>query len=103
MDGAGRGLPPHFAEIQLDPLGKVFSRPMLPALIALNPRATNRNSVKVKGGHQILIDRRKWLCKIKFNFAGKMKSDKISNHEAKRWTRKKELCKPKLGRDVTFR
>jgi len=47
MDGAGRGLPPYYAETRLDPLGKVSSRPMLPALIALNPRATNRDSVKV--------------------------------------------------------
>jgi hypothetical protein len=46
MDGAGRGLPPYYAETRLDPLRKVSSRPMLPALIALNPRATNKDSIK---------------------------------------------------------
>jgi hypothetical protein len=33
------------------------SRPMLPALIALNPRTTNKNSLKVKGG-RTLLDKR---------------------------------------------
>ncbi|MBM4330500.1 MAG: hypothetical protein FJ117_04605 [Deltaproteobacteria bacterium] len=37
MDGAEKGNRPHFAETKLDAARKVFSRPMLPALIVLNP------------------------------------------------------------------
>ncbi|MDI6755423.1 MAG: hypothetical protein QME78_13645 [Thermodesulfobacteriota bacterium] len=35
MDGAGKFTPPHFTETKLEALSKVFSRPMLPALIVL--------------------------------------------------------------------
>ena len=37
MDGAGKCTPPHFAETKLEAGEGVFSRPMLPTLIVLNP------------------------------------------------------------------
>jgi hypothetical protein len=48
--GAGKDTPPHSAEARLDPMREASSRPMLPALIAPNPRTTNKDSLKVKGG-----------------------------------------------------
>ncbi|MDI6753668.1 MAG: hypothetical protein QME78_04650 [Thermodesulfobacteriota bacterium] len=37
MGGAGKCNPPHFTETRLEAVSKVFSRPMLPALIVLAP------------------------------------------------------------------
>ena len=37
MDGTGKCIPSHFEETKPDAVGKVLSRPMLPALIALAP------------------------------------------------------------------
>jgi hypothetical protein len=43
------------------------------------------------------------LCKMKLKFAEKMKIDNISNNKADRKARKKVICNPRLGPDVTFR
>ncbi len=44
MDGAGKCAPPHFAETQVHGGSKLFSRPMLPALIVLAPEPRQREA-----------------------------------------------------------
>ncbi|MDO8955250.1 MAG: hypothetical protein Q7W38_00155 [Deltaproteobacteria bacterium] len=47
MEGAGKEIPPHSAETQLGPSGKVNAQPMLPALIALAPGPRHRPLAKM--------------------------------------------------------
>jgi hypothetical protein len=47
MEGAGKGIPPHSAEIQLGASGKVNAQLMLPALIALTSGPRPRSLAKM--------------------------------------------------------